>query len=324
MTSNFIIPTKKIFSEKDVKTFNDSIACLNIMEFLEAGAAAITGAPFPEISSSEGTIFNIDDDDNDHGNTKIIHEICNFLIKIGNDIDNYPPIQQPQRFGNKAFRDWYEFIKSEIKLFLSNLLPNELKDAIIELEIYLLTCFGNETRLDYGTGHETTFIIFMICIFKLGLIKKEELREYILKVFSTYIKTVRKLQTMYMLEPAGSHGVWGLDDYHCLIFLWGAAQLRNNNCDIQPDSVHSDVILEQYKTKYFYLEGIAFIKEIKSSAPFAETSPMLNSISGPGNDWNKIYKGMIRLYKGEVLQKFPVIQHLLFGSIFSFDNNNNS
>jgi hypothetical protein len=124
---------------------------------------------------------------------------------------------------------------------------------------------------------------------------------------------MRKLQMTYMLEPAGSHGVWGLDDYRCLTFVFGSAQLVGHS-EIVPSSVNNEEVLKEHSADYLYLEGISFIKKIKSRAPFHETSPMLFDISNL-TDWSKVHAGLLRLFQGEVLNKLPVVQHIPFGSL---------
>ena len=127
---------------------------------------------------------------------------------------------------------------------------------------------------------------------------------------------MRRIQTYYYLEPAGSHGVWGLDDYQHLAFLYGAAQLQNNPEGYTPNSIHEPEALKDQEN-YMYFGCIAFIMEVKKGVPFGESSPMLNDISGVPS-WDKVAQGMFKMYNVEVLGKVPVIQHLKFGSILHF------
>ena len=77
------------------------------------------------------------------------------------------------------------------------------------------------------------------------------------------------MQLAYKLEPAGSHGVWGLDDYQFLPFLLGAAQLSGH--DSTPASVTDKRLQEELYEDYLYYEGIRFIGMVKTG-PFFEHS----------------------------------------------------
>lgn len=226
------------------------------------------------------------------------------------------------RFGNKAFRVWLDRVILESSHELVTIFqagnPNfkNYTNAIVEVREYLIDSFGSYERIDYGTGHELNFYVFLYCLCKLGIYKYEDYKPLINCVFSRYLVLMRKLQTTYYLEPAGSHGVWGLDDYQHLAFLFGASQLVNNPEGLTPDSIHNESALNMYED-YLYFACINFIKKVKVGVPFGESSPMLNDISGVPN-WDKVSQGMLKMFSAEVIGKLPVIKHLKFGTILMF------
>ncbi|ONK74109.1 uncharacterized protein A4U43_C03F2860 [Asparagus officinalis] len=239
------------------------------------------------------------------------------LIPIADEI---PPLPHSARYGNPAFRLWHEKLESSAGSLLLPLLQQnqELVDAgaVIELVPYLLDSFGNPSRIDYGTGHETNFAAFLFCLARLDLIKEQDYPAIVLRVFVKYVDLMRKLQLQYCLEPAGSHGVWGLDDYHFLPFIFGSAQLIDHKY-MKPKSIHNEDVLENFEKEYMYLAAVAFVKKVKKGV-FAEHSPMLDDISGVPN-WAKVNSGLLKMYKAEVLEKVPIMQHFLFGSIIKWE-----
>jgi serine/threonine-protein phosphatase 2A activator len=298
-TFHFIRPIKRIHAETDLVTFENSEAFKRFVGFILYINEMIKGKKISSASQQP----------------EIIIKILDIFRRMHLWLDEIPPEKQQQRFGNKSFRTWYDRLVENAESLMLELIPPHLAGAEIELAEYFKESFGNRVRIDYGTGHEAAFAAWLACLTVLELVTPEYHKDLILKVFTEYLTFIRRVQQYYMLEPAGSHGVWGLDDYQFLPFLWGSSQIMDF-AEFPPKSVLDDNIVNRNADEFFYFAGIKYIKETKKG-PFSEHSPKLFDITN--HTWHKANQGLIRMYRAEVLKKFPVIQHFVFGSILPYE-----
>ncbi|KAL8520667.1 hypothetical protein ACS0TY_011275 [Phlomoides rotata] len=295
----FATPCKRINSRDDISLFHSSPSCRNYLGFA--------------VSLSESTKSRKLSDP--YHVSPTVEIIVSIIQKLVDYVDEIPPLQQSARYGNISYRTWHERMSGEAEAFMLMFLPSELRDAAVELVPYFTDSFGNASRIDYGTGHETNFAAWLYCLARMGVVREEDYPALVSRVFVKYMELMRKLQLTYSLEPAGSHGVWGLDDYHFLPYIFGSSQLIDHKY-MKPKSIHNEDILENFSNEYMYLSCIVFIKKVKKGL-FAEHSPMLDDISGVPN-WKKVNSGLLKMYKVEVLEKVPIMQHFLFGSIIKW------
>lgn len=291
---------KAILSPEQLQAFQSSDTHKLIVSYVEALNESIVSAKLSD----------------DCPQSKGVLDILNILDHVESTAQSIPPVDNSgSRFGNPAFRDFYDKIK-EGAPSLHERLSGLPANSIPEVSSYFIEAWGNRARIDYGSGMELNFLCWIICLETLGVVSSSDHKALVLKVFWRYIQVMRVLQSSYWLEPAGSHGVWGLDDYHFLPFLFGSAQLRGHKY-IKPKSIHDSEIVEEYAKEYIYFACIQFINSIKS-ASLRWHSPMLDDISAV-KTWDKVNSGMIKMYLAEVLGKLPVMQHFLFGSILPYD-----
>ncbi|CAG0916006.1 unnamed protein product [Notodromas monacha] len=307
----YVLPTKKVTSADQMALWEKSDAYHKI-----------NADPFASFQEYVGFILALNDSVTGKSLSTNIHvseattKTLAILDTLSTWIDEIPPINQPQRFGNKAFRDFYARAKERCRGLIESHLPDSLKSAAEEVSLYLEEGLGNATRIDYGTGHEMSFVMFMCTLFRIGFLSDEDRAAAVLKIFAKYLELARKLQRTYMMEPAGSHGVWSLDDFQFIPFIWGSAQLINHP-KLEPRSFTNADTAEAYAHDYLLMSCIKYINDVKTG-PFAEHSNQLWHISGVPT-WTKVNQGLMKMYKAEVLAKFPVIQHTFFGSLFKLE-----
>ena len=298
----FVATSKKITHPDLLNTFLNGKTYALIVNFIKMLQNSVKSKSNSQVQKSTNPCFL--------GLEKLFDQLDVFFNEI-------PLSTKEQRFGNTAFKVFRDKVeKNYDNLLKLVLVPKYDSGLALELKNYLLDCFGSYQRLDYGTGHELNFLCFILVLFCCGYYKETDFSAIVVHIFFRYIAFVRKIQVHFQLEPAGAHGVWGLDEYQFLSFLIGSAQLIDNK-NITPSQAIDDDILEQYKDDYMYLSCIKHIKTVKHGGSFGEYAPLLYSITGVAN-WEKVAKGLVKMYEDEVLKKFVVVQHFYFGSILVF------
>lgn len=299
--------TKRIVLVEDLEIWTDSHTYSEILGFVEKLQNLVVGlSNDTDVQESESTTA-----------------IMAILHRIECIIEENPVVHEKDisRFGKAEFKDFYDQVQTESANMVETLTTPETEKFSAEIARYLGESWGDRQRIDYGSGHELNFICFLLCLKKLNIVDATDSSALVLRVFCKYIKVMRQLQKTYWLEPAGSHGVWGLDDYHFLPFLFGAAQLATHP-HMKPKLIHNRELVDNFWQKYMYFECIHFINSIKTvpgedgSAPVSLRwhSPMLDDILS-AKSWSKIKDGMIKMYRAEVLGKLPIVQHIMFGEL---------
>lgn len=304
----FTIPIKRIYDSQGTQDFQSSAAIYRLKYFLAKYVNMVSDMKIP--------------DDSYISDIPLVNEMVKLLTTLSKIIDLTPPLAGPRRYGNMACRDWHMKVDKELPSLLRCLLSKQVETddtflrCIPELEYYLGNSFGSSTRLDYGTGHELSFMAVVAGIDMLGMLNSSFSGKDILFIFNAYYELIKKLILTYTLEPAGSHGVWGLDDHFHLVYILGSSQFNTDpNPPLRPSDVTNKQIVHKYSNVYLYCKAIDFIYTVKSG-PFSEHSPILSDISNTVKLWSKVQSGLTKMYMVEVLNKFPVVQHFWFGNGF--------
>ena len=141
----FIIPEKKVKNPELHTQWMASNAYKELIAFFTHLQTAITSKAISKTPVNQGPIYLA---------------FYKWFQTLDNLLNECPPIKQPMRFGNRAFKDWHDKIMEPIDTLLDEILEGPKKGGKEELALYLKESFGSEVRIDYGTGHELTFAVF--------------------------------------------------------------------------------------------------------------------------------------------------------------------
>lgn len=143
----FAAPKKRIVSERHLKKWENSDAFSQVLGFIMYCNEAVVGKRLNEAVEGQ--------------ESAPVVAVVAVLKRVAALVKETPAeTETTSRFGNPAFRTLYSRLKQESRS-LHESIPGLQTEAIVEVERYFIECFGNEKRIDYGSGMELNFVCWL-------------------------------------------------------------------------------------------------------------------------------------------------------------------
>jgi serine/threonine-protein phosphatase 2A activator len=262
LMSSYHVPRKAILTKDDLTLFQASDTHAAIVDYIDALNDSVLGVKLSDDCPVSPVCRTSLSSPYSHPTPQAINAITSVLDNVEQLAVDTPPVNNSgSRFGNPAFKTFYDKLAAVrthiIYIHTHTSSHADAAGALITRWPPRPPPTGNprSMRLLYrGVGEPHTRRLrqrdgaqlsvlavradplpsmhcpltarIRICLQRLGVVQESDHTALVVRVFWRYIQVMRVLQSSYWLEPAGSHGVWGLDDYHFLPFLFGSAQLR--------------------------------------------------------------------------------------------------
>ncbi|GAA6025379.1 hypothetical protein JCM11491_002697 [Sporobolomyces phaffii] len=306
---------RKILCESDVDNWKRSLPFEAIQDYLaELADSSVSHAPAVP--------------------SPVVDRLCSFLDDVIDTVHARPG----PRGGFAEFRAQLAKLATALH---RDLLPTFVHADVVlpELTFHLLRAFGSVSRLDYGTGHELSFVLYLVALRLASILAADDSPAVVAHVWTRYWTATGLVRDQFQLDVAGRRGVWKRDaESGKLWFDPRASQLRGAHHHPSSSSSSGGRLRVSTTSDPLYLLRSLLAPPRFASSSASSPSPAESGRSSPNPlepgrtsspfsssssaaaaaGLHESRSDLMTLYLHSTLLSLPCLLHLRFGPLLPF------
>ncbi|KAL3722339.1 hypothetical protein ACJRO7_034677 [Eucalyptus globulus] len=198
-------------SPDDTRRFHGSDVSENFLGVVVALSASVPGHKISDSCHESSTVS----------------AIASIVETPARRIEEIPPAQQAESYGNVSCRSWRERLVQNSESLMLTFLPADLRSATVDTVPEITESFGNSSRIDYRHLALDQFCCMV------------------------YLELMRKIAVGVFFGACWFPWCLGLGDYYFSPFIFGPSQLIGHKYT-KPKSIFNEDILENFSNEYIY------------------------------------------------------------------------